>query len=148
MGRKKTGVTSEQVSIFDLLGQAGSAGEQAPAGEETAAAGWGSEEATGMDLPPEPRETTGTDLSMDWGNLFDPGGSDQDVHDRSISDGLILSLTTLGRVDIEYIASITGAECRTVIETLRGSIYQNPDTWGEDFYKGWETADEYLSGNL
>ena len=61
---------------------------------------------------------------------------------------MILSLNTLGRVDIEYISSVTGADYKTVISTLKGSIYQNPQTWNECFYKGWETADEYLSGNL
>ena len=95
----------------------------------------------------EPQELTSTDLSMDWGDLLETGGAPE-VQAKSISDGLILSLTTLGRVDIEYIASITGAECETVIETLRDSIYQNPDTWEERFYQGWETSDEYLSGNL
>ena len=31
---------------------------------------------------------------------------------------------------------------------MKGSIYQNPSTWNECFYKGWETADEYLSGRV
>ena len=29
---------------------------------------------------------------------------------------------------------------------LKGYINQNPDSWNECFYMGWETADEYLSG--
>ena len=37
---------------------------------------------------------------------------------------------------------------KTVIEMLKGTIFQNPLLWDECFYKGWETADEYLSGNL
>jgi hypothetical protein len=67
---------------------------------------------------------------------------------RNIADALVLSQVTLGRVDIEYMASITGRDYKTVIESLRGAIYQNPDKWEECFYKGWETADEYLSGNI
>ena len=51
-------------------------------------------------------------------------------------------------VDIEFISSITGEEMKTVIEMLKGTIFQNPLIWDECFYKGWETADEYLSGNL
>ena len=51
-------------------------------------------------------------------------------------------------VDIEFISAISGADYKTVICTLKGSIYQNPEKWSECFYKGWETADEYLSGNL
>ncbi len=60
----------------------------------------------------------------------------------------MLSLANLGKVDIEYIAAISGSDLKTVIQTLRGSIYQNPATWNECFYKGWETAEEYLSGHL
>ena len=59
-----------------------------------------------------------------------------------------MSLTTLGKVDIEYISAITGEDYKTVICALKGSIYQNPEKWNECFYKGWETAEEYLSGNL
>ncbi len=93
-------------------------------------------------------EVISMELPMDWENLFTDDERSRDVHADSISDGLILSLTNLGCVDIEYIAAITGEELTTVIKTLKGSIYQNPETWGECFYKGWETADEYLSGNL
>lgn len=85
---------------------------------------------------------------MDWDNLFSGDPRAEGVHADSIPDGLILSLSNLGRVDIEYISAITGADLKTVICTLKGSIYQNPDTWGECFYKGWETAEEYLSGNM
>lgn len=95
-----------------------------------------------------PQETTCTDLPLDWNNIFDSDVRTQGVHTDSIPDALILSLNTLGRVDIEYIASVTGADCKTVICTLKGSIYQNPETWNECFYQGWETAEEYLSGNL
>ena len=94
------------------------------------------------------QEVTCMDLPMDWENLFNKDVRTQGVHTDSIPDALIMSLSTLGKVDIEYISSITGEDYKTVIGTLKGSIYQNPDTWGECFYKGWETADEYLSGNL
>ncbi len=88
------------------------------------------------------------DLPLDWENAFNGDERTQGIHVESASDALIMSLTTLGRVDIEYISSITGIEYKSVISELKGSIYQNPDTWGECFYKGWETAEEYLSGNL
>ena len=91
---------------------------------------------------------TSMDLPLDWENAFFGDKRAADVRAESIPDGLILSLSNLGKVDIEYIAAITGADCKTVIEALRGSIFQNPDTWGECFYKGWETAEEYLSGHL
>ncbi|MBE6958024.1 MAG: hypothetical protein E7447_02580 [Ruminococcaceae bacterium] len=102
--------------------------------------------------PPQPKdhiqEVTSMDLPMDWENLFAGDVRAEGVHADSIPDGLILSLSNLGRVDMEYISSITGADLKTVISTLKGSVYQNPDTWDECFYKGWETAEAYLSGNM
>ena len=93
-------------------------------------------------------QVTSMDLPLDWENLFAGDPRAEGVHADSISDGLILSLSNLGRVDMEYISSITGADLKTVISTLKGSVYQNPATWEECFYKGWETAEEYLSGNM
>lgn len=66
------------------------------------------------------------------------------------SDALILCLEELGSVDIEYISALCGMEPREVIADLesKNAIYQNPETCGKLFYKGWETADAYISGNL
>ena len=94
------------------------------------------------------REVTSMDLPLDWENAFNQDVRTQGIHADSISDGLIYSLSNLGRVDIEYISSITGEDYKTIIGALKGSIYQNPETWGECFYKGWETSEEYLSGNM
>ena len=94
------------------------------------------------------REVTCMDLPLDWNNAFQSDIRTRGVHVEGVSDGLVWSLNTLGRVDIEYIAAVTGADYKTVICTLKGSTYQNPETWGECFYQGWETAEEYLSGNL
>ena len=94
------------------------------------------------------REVTCMDLPLDWENAFNQDVRSQGIHADSISDGLIYSLSNLGRVDIEYISSITGEDYKTIICALKGSIYQNPETWGECFYKGWETSEEYLSGNM
>ena len=93
-------------------------------------------------------EVTCMDLPMDWENVFNTDERTRGVHTDSIPDALIMSLTTLGEVNVEYISSVTGEDYKTVIRTLKGSIYQNPETWDECFYKGWETSDEYLSGNL
>ena len=93
-------------------------------------------------------EVTSMDLPLDWNNLYSADERAAGVHTDSISDGLILSLTNLGAVDIEYIAQISGYTCKEVITALKGAIYQNPERWDACFYKGWETADEYLSGNL
>ncbi len=88
------------------------------------------------------------DLPLDWDNLFANSEETKGVYAETSGDGLILSLNNLGRVDIEYIAEITGKDLKNVIQDLRGSIYQNPETWNECFYKGWELKDEYLSGRV
>lgn len=93
-------------------------------------------------------EVTCMDLPLDWSNPFYADERASGIYIESISDALVKSLTTLGKVDIEFIASVTGNDYKTVINALKGSIYQNPLTWNECFYQGWETADEYLSGNL
>ena len=64
------------------------------------------------------REVTSMDLPLDWENLFAGDSRAEGVHADSIPDGLILSLANLGRVDIEYIAAITGEDLKTVISTL------------------------------
>lgn len=87
------------------------------------------------------------ELPIDFINSFEDDAR-ANIHCDSIADALFVSIDSLGLVDIEFIASITGEEMKTVIETLKGSIYQNPLHWEECFYKGWETAEEYLSGNL
>lgn len=93
-------------------------------------------------------EVTSMDLPTDWSNIFANDKKTVGVFAESVSDGLILSLNNLGRVDIEYISQITGEDCKNVINGLRGSIYQNPEKWDECFYQGFETADEYLSGRV
>ena len=91
---------------------------------------------------------TSWDLPVDFENAYATDPRASGIHAESISDGLILSLCNLGRVDIEYISMITGEDMKSVITTLRGSIFQNPEKWEECFYRGWETREEYLSGNL
>ena len=65
-----------------------------------------------------------------------------------LSDGLIHSLNTFGRVDVQYIADLTGKTVKEVVSELKGSIYQNPEKFNGTLESGWETADEYLSGNI
>ena len=88
------------------------------------------------------------DIPLDWDAVLGSPDETADLHTDSIPDALILSLHNKGRVDIEYIMSITGEGYRSVIKALRGAIFQNPDKWDEDDYRGFETAEEYLSGNL
>ena len=93
-------------------------------------------------------EITSMELPMDWENFYATDEETAAVQVESIPDGFVKCLNNKGFVDIEYIALISEKDCKTVIETLKGSIYQNPEKWNECFYKGWETAEEYLSGNV
>jgi hypothetical protein len=86
------------------------------------------------------------ELPADWRNAFADDERAQGVRAESAGDGLFFSLRNLGRVDIEYIARITGLSCQAVLDALGSAVYQNPETCEACFYRGWETADEYLSG--
>lgn len=93
-------------------------------------------------------EVTCMDIPLNYENIFTADERAAGISADSAQDGLIISMRELGRVDIEFISQITGMELKDVIMSLTGAIYQNPLTWEECFYKGWELADEYLSGNI
>ncbi len=93
-------------------------------------------------------EVTSMELPMDWENFYETDPETAKTHVESVGDGFVKCLNQKGCVDIEYISAITGEDYKTVIDKLRGSIFQNPDTWGDCFFRGWETAEEYLSGNI
>ena len=88
------------------------------------------------------------ELPADWQNSFAEDKRAEEVRVENPGDGLLFSLRNLGRVDIEYIARISGFSCAQVLDALGGSVYQNPETFEDCFYKGWETADEYFSGPI
>lgn len=93
--------------------------------------------------------TTVIDLTMDWDLLEgDNETSENSEEVERVGDALVKSLKRLARVDIKYIADGSGKTPDEVVKLLKGSIYQNPDTWNGSAYEGWETAEEYLSGNL
>ena len=58
------------------------------------------------------------------------------------SEALALSISEKACVDMEYMAQLTGKDEDTLASDLRGVIFRNPEN------KRWETADEYLSGNV
>lgn len=58
------------------------------------------------------------------------------------SEALAVFLSEKARVDLDYMAELTGKDVDTVKEELTGIIFQNLLT------DQWETADEYLSGNV
>ena len=88
------------------------------------------------------------ELPLAWDSIFSEEEETKEISTESISDALVISLSNKGKVDIEYISAITKKSYKEIIDALKGSIFQNPETWGEQYHLGWETAEEYLSGNL
>ncbi|MCP3680805.1 MAG: DNA methylase, partial [Gammaproteobacteria bacterium] len=57
------------------------------------------------------------------------------------TDAIPHSLNALGRIDIPYIANLSGVSEDEAIKELKGEIWNDPE-------KGWVPSDEYLSGNI
>ena len=58
------------------------------------------------------------------------------------AEALALSIGEKARVDMAYMSQLTGKSEDDIIEELNGVIFLNP------VYGDWQTADEYLSGNV
>ncbi|MCX7748219.1 MAG: DEAD/DEAH box helicase family protein [Clostridia bacterium] len=63
-------------------------------------------------------------------------------------EALAVSLNEKGRVDLFYMTSIYDSTPQSLIQELKGHIFPNPQKETQSIYDGWETADEYLSGNV
>ena len=71
------------------------------------------------------------------------------------SEALAVSLSERACVDLGYMASLMGGSEKIpdIVRDLRGIIFKDPatgpfDMEGSAWYRGWQTADEYLSGNI
>ena len=64
-------------------------------------------------------------------------------------EALAISIGERGMVDLPYMAELVGTpdEFEDIISELNGIIFKNPLASDEAF-NGWQTADEYLSGNV
>lgn len=65
------------------------------------------------------------------------------------AEALAISIGERGKVDLPYMAELLGTpgEFEKITEELRGVIFKDPLS-GEEPAEGWQTADEYLSGNV
>jgi N12 class adenine-specific DNA methylase/trans-aconitate methyltransferase len=61
---------------------------------------------------------------------------------RSAEEGLLVALDRRGRVDVAFIAELYGKPEDQVVTELGDLIYHDPD------HQTWQTADQYLSGNV
>ncbi len=73
------------------------------------------------------------------------------------SEALAVSIGEKACVDLGFMASLMGGSDKIpqIVEDLKGVIYKDPNTGafdledgGTNWHKGWQTADEYLSGNV
>lgn len=64
-------------------------------------------------------------------------------------DALKLSLNSKGVVDMMYMEKLLGNKSpQEIANELNGVIFKSPTSDLKDPYTGWQTADEYLSGNV
>ena len=72
-------------------------------------------------------------------------------------EALAVSIGEKARVDLEYMADLMGGPDKIpqIVEDLKGIIFKDPATGpfdlsegGENWSRGWQAADEYLSGNV
>ena len=66
------------------------------------------------------------------------------------SEALAVSIGEHGKVDLPYMAELLGTpgEYGRVTTELSGVIFKDPAADADDPEAGWQTADEYLSGNV
>ncbi|WP_347563724.1 DEAD/DEAH box helicase family protein [Pseudoflavonifractor sp. 524-17] len=84
-------------------------------------------------------------------------------HHRSVTstdtaaEALAVSISERAGVDLDYMASLMGGRDKIpqIVADLRGVIFKDPSTGpfdleagGPNWDKGWQTADEYLSGDV
>ena len=71
-------------------------------------------------------------------------------HAATPSEALAISIGERGRVDLPYMSELLGkpGDYDSIITDLRGVIFKDPSEDVTDPEAGWQTADEYLSGNV
>lgn len=71
-------------------------------------------------------------------------------HVETSQEALIAALDYKGKVDLDYMSSLTNKSKDELIDNLKSVIYLNPKKFvnNEDTYACYETSEEYLSGNV
>ena len=66
------------------------------------------------------------------------------------SEALAVSIGEHGRVDLPYMAELLGSpgDYERITAELQGVIFKDPSADADEPEAGWQTADEYLSGNV
>ena len=71
------------------------------------------------------------------------------THVDTATEALAVSVGERACVDPGFMSTLIGkpGDIESIVDDLRGVIFKDPDA-GDDPYAGWQTADEYLSGNV
>ena len=72
------------------------------------------------------------------------------THVDTSAEALAVSIGEKGKVDLSYMAELLGTpeDFERITGELRGVIFKDPSEDVSDPEAGWQTADEYLSGNV
>nr|WP_242958141.1 SNF2-related protein [Faecalibacterium sp. An121] len=72
------------------------------------------------------------------------------THVDTPAEALAVSIGEKGKVDLSYMAELLGTpeDFERITGELRGVIFKDPSEDVSDPEAGWQTADEYLSGNV
>ena len=73
------------------------------------------------------------------------------IHCETAEDALVESVRDIGHVDLEHMNDLLGWGTNgkdRILKDLSGVIFRDPTYDGDNYYEGWETSDQYLSGNV
>ena len=67
---------------------------------------------------------------------------------ETAKESLEISLNVKMKLDLPYMANLTGKSADELINELGDRIYLNPQKYYGNYYEGWELKEEYLSGQV
>ena len=73
------------------------------------------------------------------------------VHCETAEDALVESVRDIGHVDLDHMNDLLGWGTNgkdRILKDLSGVIFRDPTYEGDNYYEGWETSNQYLSGNV
>lgn len=76
--------------------------------------------------------------------------AEKKTHTDDVFEAVSICRSELGELDLHYIEQLTKLPFEQIIQKLDGHIYKDLDILfeNEDKYIGWQTRDEYLSGDV
>ena len=88
------------------------------------------------------------EMLIDFSNIFTSTSQCDQQHFDSTQEAYLHCLAEKGKVDIDFISESTGKTIDEIVTDLKDEIFQNPNDYDGSSNSGWETRDQYLSGNI